>query len=98
MLGSRLLCFLIKIKTGQTVYDPTSGMRGVSKKVIEDFDKSMNYYAEPDTMCHLINKGYKVKEVQVTMKEREAGVSYFHNPFKSIYFMLAEVLSILFIQ
>lgn len=98
MLGSRLLCFLIKLKTGQRVYDPTSGMRGVSRKVIEDFDSSMNYYAEPDTMCHLINKGYKVKEVQVKMKEREAGVSYFHSPFKSIYFMLAEVLSILFIQ
>lgn len=98
MLGSRLLCFLIKLKTGKTVYDPTSGMRGISRKVIEDFSESMNYYAEPDTMCHLIRKGYKVKEVQVVMKEREAGVSYFHSPFKSIYFMLAEVLSIVCIQ
>ena len=98
MLGSKILCFLIKAKTGKTVTDPTSGMRACGKKVIELFDKSMNYYAEPDTMCHLIKKGYKVKEVQVEMKEREAGVSYFANPFKSVYYMLCEILSILFIQ
>ena len=98
MLGSRLLCLLIKLKTGKTVYDPTSGMRGLSRKIIEEFSASMNYYAEPDAMCSLIRRGFKVKEVQVEMKEREAGVSYFHNPFKSIYFMLAEVLSIVCIQ
>lgn len=98
MLGSRLLCLLIKLKTGKTVYDPTSGMRGVSRKIIKEFSASMNYYAEPDAMCSLIRRGFKVKEVQVEMKEREAGVSYFHNPFKSIYFMLAEVLSIVCIQ
>jgi len=98
MLGSRLLCLLIKIKTGKTVSDPTSGMRAIGKKVIKDFSDSMNYYAEPDTMCHMIKKGYKVKEIQVEMKEREAGESYFRNPFKSIYYMMGVCLSILFIQ
>jgi len=98
MLGSRLLCFLIHVKTGKRVTDPTSGMRALGKKVINDFSASMNYYAEPDTLCHLIRKGYKVKEVQVTMKDRESGVSYFHNPLKSIYFMFAVSLSIIFIQ
>ena len=57
MLGSRLLCWLIKIKTGQ-----------------------------------------KVKEIQVEMKERETGVSYFRSPFRSIYFMLSNILSIVFVQ
>ena len=98
MLGSRLLCLLIKIKTGKTVSDPTSGMRAIGKKVIKDFSDSMNYYAEPDTMCHMIKKGYKVKEIQVAMKERQAGESYFRNPFKSIYYMMGVCLSILFIQ
>ena len=98
MLGSRLLCFLIRLKTGKKVTDPTSGMRALGKNVIADFSKSMNYYAEPDTMCHLLRSGFKVKELQVTMKERETGVSYFRNPFKSIYFMLAVCLSIIFVQ
>ncbi|MBQ6334393.1 MAG: glycosyltransferase family 2 protein [Erysipelotrichaceae bacterium] len=98
MLGSRILCFLIRIKTGKAVSDPTSGMRCLGKKVIESFDESMNFYAEPDAMCYLLHHGYRVKEIQVDMKEREAGVSYFANPFKSAYFMLFEILSILFIQ
>lgn len=98
MLGSRMLCLFIKLKTRVTVTDPTSGMRAVGKNVIKDFVQSMNYYAEPDTMCHLIREGYNVKEVQVEMKEREAGISYFHNPFKSIYYMISVVLSIIFVQ
>ena len=98
MLGSRLLCMLIKLKSGQTVYDPTSGMRALGKNVIKEFAGSMNFHAEPDAMCYLIRKKYKVKEVQVKMKEREAGVSYFQSPFKSIYFMLNVILSIVFVQ
>ena len=98
MLGSRILCFLIKLKTGKTVTDPTSGMRALGKRVIEDFVESMNYYAEPDTLCHVINKKYKVKEIQVDMNEREAGESYFHNPLKSVYYMMSVALSIIFVQ
>ncbi|MBR4469702.1 MAG: glycosyltransferase family 2 protein [Erysipelotrichaceae bacterium] len=98
MIGSRILCFLIFLKTGKKVHDPTSGMRALGKRVIDEFDKSMNFYAEPDALCYLLNHKYNVKEVQVEMKEREAGVSYFTNPFKSIYYMLCEILSIIFIQ
>lgn len=98
MVGSRIICALIRIKTGKKITDPTSGMRALGKKVIEDFSKSMNFYAEPDALAYLLRHGYKVKEVQVEMKDREGGVSYFQNPFKSIYFMLSVMLSIIFIQ
>ena len=98
MLGSRILCFLILLKTRKKVYDPTSGMRALGRKVIEEFDHSMNFYAEPDALCYLLHKGYNVKEIQVQMKERDAGESYFANPFKSFYYMLCEILSIVFIQ
>lgn len=98
MLGSRIICFVIKLKTGKTVTDPTSGMRALGRNVIEKFSKSMNFYAEPDALSFLLKKGLKVKEVQVEMKERVGGVSYFHNPFKSIYYMIAIILSILFAQ
>ena len=98
MLGSRIICGLIKIKTRKSVTDPTSGMRALGRNVIEEFSESMNFYAEPDALCYILHKGYNVKEVQVEMKERETGESYFHSPFKSIYYMLAVALSILFIQ
>ncbi len=98
MIGSRILCFLIFLKTGKRVSDPTSGMRALGKRVIDEFDRSMNFYAEPDALCYLLNHKYNVKEVQVEMKEREGGESYFTNPFKSVYYMLCEILSIIFIQ
>lgn len=98
MLGSRLICLFIKLKTGETVTDPTSGMRGLNKRVIKEFCDSMNFVAEPDALAYLLHKKYKVKEVQAIMKERQGGQSYFHNPFKSIYYMLSVMLSILLIQ
>lgn len=98
MIGSRIICFFIKLKTGVEVSDPTSGMRALGKKVLDDFSKGMNFYAEPDALCYCLHKGYKVKEVQVEMKERQGGKSYFVNPFKSIVYMFGVLTSILFVQ
>lgn len=98
MLGSRLIGLFIKMKTGVKVQDPTSGMRALGKNVIKDFANGMNFYAEPDAVCYVLHHGYKMKEVQVEMKEREGGTSYFHNPFKTIKFMIGVLLSIIFVQ
>lgn len=98
MCGSNILSFLIKAKTGKTIKDPTSGMRALGKNVINDFSYSMNFYAEPDALVHLLRRKYIVKEVQVEMLERQNGKSYFVSPFKSIKYMVCEILSILFIQ
>lgn len=98
MLGSRIICFFIKLKTMVRVSDPTSGMRALGKRVLEDFSNGMNFYAEPDALCYCLLHKYKVKEVQVEMKERQAGESYFVNPFKSIAYMFGVLTSILFVQ
>lgn len=98
MIGSRLICMFIRFKTGVKVTDPTSGMRALGKNVLKEFSNDMNYYAEPDALCHIIYKSYKVKEVQVEMKDRIQGESYFHNPFKSISYMFGVLISILLIQ
>ena len=98
MIGSRLLCGAIRLKTGRRVTDPTSGMRALGRKALADFAENMNFVAEPDALAYVIHHGYRVKEVQVNMKEREAGESYFHNPIKSAGFMYNVLLSILFIQ
>ena len=98
MIGSRVLCALIKLKTGKTVTDPTSGMRALGRKIIEEFSENMNFFAEPDALCHILQKGYKVKEIQVSMLERQGGESYFVNPFKTMKYMVSEILSIVFVQ
>lgn len=98
MIGSRIICFLIAIKTGKRVTDPTSGMRALGKRVVEDFAEGMNYFAEPDALCHILKKDYKVKEVQVNMLDRQGGKSYFTSPIKTIKYMISEIISLLFVQ
>lgn len=98
MLGSRILCFFILMKTGCKVTDPTSGMRAMGKTVIREFAENLNFIAEPDALTYVLNKKHKVLEVQVDMEDRENGESYFSSPLKSIKFMLNVIVSILFIQ
>lgn len=97
MVGSRIICFFIFLKTGKRVSDPTSGMRCLNRNVINEFVNDMNYIAEPDALTYLIKRKYKVKEVQVEMDERENGESYFKNPLRAIKFVFNVVVSILFI-
>ena len=97
MLGSRLLQFFIKITTGKTIKDPTSGMRAYNKNAIKEFNTNMSLTPEPDTLVYMLKKGMKIEEVQVEMREREFGESYL-NPIKSIKYMANMIFSILFIR
>lgn len=97
MVGSRLISFLIKITTGKTVKDPTSGLRAYSKDIIPEYANNINYPPEPDCLVYLLKTKRKIKEVQVTMKERKFGESYL-NKIKSIEYMIRMCISILFIQ
>ena len=98
MLGSNIISLLIKLKTGKTIKDPTSGMRALGKKTISLLADNTGFYAEPDTICFLLKHGLKVKEVQADMKERQGGESYFMNPFKSISYMLHVIISIIILK
>lgn len=97
MLGSVLISLIIKITTGKKITDPTSGMRLFNKKMIQKFASMMNYGPEPDTISYLLKCGAKVEEVQVEMKEREAGESYL-NLKRSMQYMLYMCMSIIFVQ
>ncbi len=97
MLGSFLISTAIKITTGKTITDPTSGMRMFSKPILKEFANNINYGPEPDTLSFFLKSGGKVKEVQVSMEEREAGESYL-NFTKSIMYMIRMLISILLIQ
>lgn len=97
MLGSNIISACIKITTGKTIKDPTSGMRAYNKEIIERFVKDSSLTPEPDTIAYLIKKGKKIKEVQVEMKEREFGESYL-KPLKAAEYMTNIVSSILFFR
>lgn len=97
-LGSNIISLLIRIKTNKTINDPTSGMRALGKNTISLLADNTNFYAEPDTVCYLLKRNLRVKEVQVEMNDRQGGKSYFMNPLKSISYMLHVIISIIILK
>ena len=97
MLGNILISSAIKLTTGKTIKDPTSGMRMFSEDLIKEFALNINYGPEPDTVSYLIRNGVKVAEAQVRMEDRQAGESYL-TLSRSIKYMTQMFVSILIIQ
>lgn len=97
MLGNSLISGLIKLTTGKTIKDPTSGMRAYGAKSINDFVYNDSLSPEPDTMVFFLKRGYKIKEIQVKMREREFGQSYL-TLTKSIGYMAKILFSIIFVR
>ena len=97
MIGSRILTLALKIKTGKTVTDPTSGMRMLNKKMLYDYAFNMNRNPEPDTLAYQLKKGAVIKEIQVEMEERSTGISLYSGLKNSIKYMYRMVVSIMFL-
>lgn len=94
-MGIKIISFFIRLVTRKKIYDVTSGFRAAGPEVIEDFAKSYPIdYPEPITNTELLKKNYKILEVPVSMNEREGGVSSI-NSWKTIYFMINVILSVL---
>lgn len=99
-MGIGLYYRIIKLFTGKSIKDTTSGFRAVNRKIIEEFAK--NYpvdYPEPETNAQIAKRDYKISEIPVKMNEREGGTSSI-TPLKSIYYAvkvgLAVTISCLF--
>ena len=97
MIGSRLIEWAIRLTTGVTIKDPTSGLRMFNQNMIREFAGGLNYGPEPDTVSYLIKAGARVAEIPVIMDERVQGASYL-TPVKSVFYMAKILLSILLIQ
>lgn len=97
MIGSRFIAGAIKLVTGKTITDPTSGFRAYDRACIKDYALEMNNPPEPDTLVYMLRKQRKIKEIQVQMSEREFGESYL-NPVNTIKYMSRMMVSIFLIQ
>ena len=96
-LGINWLSLVIKILTGQTISDSTSGLRMVNRRVAKEFILYYPFdYPEPETNSLIIKKGYKVTEIPVVMNERDFGVSSI-NLKKSIYYMVKVTIAIILV-
>ena len=94
-IGIVFFAQLIKIMTGATITDPTSGLRMVGRNVIELFSNDYpKDYPEPESVVAILRRHMKVIEIPVVMKEREGGVSSISLK-KSVYYMIKVTLAIL---
>lgn len=76
-LGSKLISTLIKITTGITITDPTSGMRMFNHSMIRQFAVDFDISPEPDTIALMARREKTIIETPVIMQERQGGESYF---------------------
>ncbi len=85
---------LLKLLTGHSFSDPTSGFRAFDRKAIEYFSEYYpSDYAEPESIIMLIKKKMTIAEVPVVMNEREKGRSSIR-AFDSVYYTIKVTLAI----
>ncbi|RMG04629.1 MAG: glycosyltransferase family 2 protein [Nitrospirae bacterium] len=93
-VGIKILAGVISLITRSKITDPTSGFRAANRKVIEFFNRVYpDDYPEPESLVLLHKAGFKVREVPVRMRKRQAGDSTI-TPMRAIYYMIKVLLSI----
>jgi len=96
-LGIRILSYFLKITTGLTVKDPTSGFRAINRKALTLFaGQYPQDYPEPESLVFGYKKQFKVREVPIEMKNRMFGISSI-TPVLAAYYM-GKVLLAMFID
>ncbi|MEY8390593.1 glycosyltransferase family 2 protein [Lachnospiraceae bacterium 45-W7] len=94
-VGITYFTALIKLLTGTTITDPTSGLRMINRSVIEIFAKDYpKDYPEPESVVAVLRNKKQVKEIPVIMRERQGGSSSIGS-IRSVYYMVKVTLAIL---
>ncbi len=93
--GIAVLRLVIRLLTGRTISDPTSGHRAFGRRAIsllaQDYPQE---YPEPEAIYLLLRHRLRVMEIPVRMRSRQAGRSSI-GVLDSLLYMLKVLLSIL---
>jgi len=90
---------LIYRTTGVSVTDPTSGFKGVAREVFTHYADQRDFpsdFPDADILIRMLLRRFRIKEIPVTMRERETGVSM-HSGLKPVMYMLKMLLSVLIV-
>jgi len=101
MLGTKLFSRIVKLSTGKSITDPTSGFQILTKRVIGSYAHMDGFPEYPDAnlIIAMFKRGYSIEEIPVSMRPRRAGKSMHDGiigPVKYVAVMLYSVLLILF--
>lgn len=92
-----LFSWLIKMTTGKTITDPTSGLQGLNRRAFTYYSIFGNfdyYYPDANMIIQMLLKGFRIEETASVMHERTAGVSMHTGLIKQVTYMLIMPLSI----
>lgn len=96
-IGMLLFSAVVRLLSGQTIRDTTSGYRAYGRKVMEfcqhDFPKD---FPDAPLLIDLARRGFRCLEVPVEMRERSAGES-FYTLSKSLYYPYKNMLASLMV-
>lgn len=93
----RLFRWIIKMMTGTTVMDPTSGLQGLSRRTVLYYSRYNHFddkYPDANMLTQMLLLGFRVKEIPAVMHYRTAGESI-HSGLKPVAYMFRMLLSIL---
>lgn len=93
--GIQFISGVIRLCAGVRIRDVTSGFRAVNRKLMRFYAE--NYaqdYPEPEAILTAALNGFRIREVPVTMRERQGGVSSI-NALRSVYYMIKVTLALL---
>ncbi len=86
---------VLKLLTHKTVTDATSGLRAVNADIIRLFASNYPYdYPEPETICEVVRRKFRVAEIPVVMRHRTTGKSSIR-PIRSGYYLIKVTLAII---
>jgi len=94
-IGIRILKLLNYLLMGKNITDCTSGFRAYNFKAITFLSENYSVdFPEPEAIVSLLKKGFRILEVPVVMKPREAGNSSIYG-LTSIYYVFKVFISII---
>ncbi|HIE27415.1 TPA: glycosyltransferase family 2 protein [Candidatus Poribacteria bacterium] len=94
LLGAKFFGFITSCIVRQKIADTTSGFQAVNRSVIEFYeDEYPSDYPEVETIPLLYRAGFRILEVPVSMRQRQAGKTSI-TPIRSVYYVLKVLLSL----
>ncbi len=88
---------MIRISTGRKIADPTTGLQGLSSRVVEFYSQYNHFddkYPDANMIMQLIMLGFKVEEIPAVMHLRTEGVSM-HSGLKPVIYMFRMTVSMM---
>jgi glycosyltransferase involved in cell wall biosynthesis len=92
-IGIQIISLFLRLSTGMSIKDPTSGFRAINMKAIGLFAKEYPQdFPEPESLIFAHKYRFKVKEVSIEMKNRMHGTSSITS-LKAGYYMIKVLLA-----